>query len=211
MKFLITKCLYGKSFLNYYNFANYSYRFCYIWSSCDFLGLSNHTQVIAIQANQVKSPSYIVQVKSQRALKSPNHWKWWLSSDSNHKSLESLWLGTNSVNGTAAYCDWQREKILFSSRNMSVPCCSFIPIGLIIIFATMKQEVLKLHSIIQWIQCVPYRCSWLFWLCKCYMSCRCQKPPTYDFTVSIHGHVTMRYNAHFWPYKDEIGISCYRI
>ena len=67
MKFLITKCLYGKSFLNYYNFANYSYRFCYIWSSCDFLGLSNHTQVIAIQANQVKSPSYIVQVKSQRA------------------------------------------------------------------------------------------------------------------------------------------------
>ena len=86
-----------KSFLNYYNFAKYSYRFCYIWSSCDFLGLSNHTQVIAIQANQVKSPSYIVQVKSQRALKSPNHWEWWLSSDSNHKSLESLWLGTNSA------------------------------------------------------------------------------------------------------------------
>ena len=91
-----------KSFLNYYNFAKYSYRFCYIWSSCDFLGLSNHTQVIAIQANQVKSPSYIVQVKSQRALKSPNHWKWWLSSDSNHKSLESLWLGTNSAENPAA-------------------------------------------------------------------------------------------------------------
>ena len=49
-----------------------------------FLGLSNHTQAIATQANQVKSPTYIVQVKSQRALKSPNHWEWWLLSDSNH-------------------------------------------------------------------------------------------------------------------------------
>ena len=109
MKFLITKCLYGKSFLNYYNFANYSYRFCYIWSSCDFLGLSNHTQVIAIQANQVKSPSYIVQVKSQRALKSPNHWEWWLSSDSNHKSLESLWLGTNSAPMSIAFLMSKKE------------------------------------------------------------------------------------------------------
>ena len=49
-----------------------------------------------MQANQVKSPNYIVQVKSQRALKSPNR-EWWLSSDSNHESLESLWLGTNSA------------------------------------------------------------------------------------------------------------------
>ena len=47
MTVLITKSLYGKSFLNFYNSANSSYGLRYIWSLGDFLGLSNHTQVIA--------------------------------------------------------------------------------------------------------------------------------------------------------------------
>ena len=71
--------------------------FCYIWSSYNNFRFSNHTQVIATRPTQVKSRSNIVKVMSQRALKSPNHWEWWLSSDSNHESLESLWLRTNSA------------------------------------------------------------------------------------------------------------------
>ena len=97
MKFLISKSLYGKSLLNFYNFANYSYRFCYIWSSCDFFRtLKSHTSHCnprkSSQVTKLHSASLVT-----RALKSPNHWEWWLSIDSNHESLESLWLRTNSA------------------------------------------------------------------------------------------------------------------